>query len=54
MLNDVRRNEAYKEAISANREYFKNKVVLDVGAGTGMMPRCSFNTFDFERLNFKI
>lgn len=36
MLRDVQRNEAYRNAIESNREYFKNKTVLDVGAGTGM------------------
>lgn len=37
MLNDMPRNLAYKNAILANKEFFKDKIVLDVGAGTGIL-----------------
>lgn len=36
MLNDQPRTEAYRHAISANKAMFKDKVVIDVGAGTGL------------------
>lgn len=35
MLSDTQRLNAYKTAIFANTEFWKDKVVLDVGAGTG-------------------
>lgn len=35
MLNDQVRTETYKNAIFSNEALFKDKVVLDVGAGTG-------------------
>ncbi|WP_440994688.1 50S ribosomal protein L11 methyltransferase [Cysteiniphilum litorale] len=35
MLNDTTRNEAYKKAI--NSIDFKNKIVIDIGAGTGIL-----------------
>lgn len=37
MLTDHVRTEAYRTAIVSNRELFKNKTVLDVGAGTGIL-----------------
>uniref|UniRef100_A0A0A9YRK5 type I protein arginine methyltransferase n=1 Tax=Lygus hesperus TaxID=30085 RepID=A0A0A9YRK5_LYGHE len=37
MLTDRRRNLAYKNAIEDNLHEFKDKVVLDVGAGTGFL-----------------
>jgi predicted RNA methylase len=37
MLDDVTRTDAYRDAIVANREAFKDKVVMDVGAGTGIL-----------------
>lgn len=37
MLRDKPRQEAYYEAIMSNAEMFKDKVVLDVGAGTGIL-----------------
>ncbi|KAM8717611.1 hypothetical protein ACLKA7_004328 [Drosophila subpalustris] len=37
MLKDRPRQEAYKNAILKNKELFKDKVVLDVGAGTGIL-----------------
>lgn len=36
MLNDIHRNEAYRKAIITNEEYLKDKIVLDLGAGTGI------------------
>lgn len=35
MLEDKPRTLAYREAILSNKELFKGKTVLDVGAGTG-------------------
>lgn len=37
MLEDTSRNEAYHKAIFDNKEAFKGKIVLDVGAGTGIL-----------------
>jgi predicted RNA methylase len=37
MLKDRPRQEAYKEAIFTNKELFKDKIILDVGAGTGIL-----------------
>ncbi|XP_072391115.1 protein arginine N-methyltransferase 6 isoform X1 [Diabrotica undecimpunctata] len=37
MLEDSARNNAYKEAIFDNKHEFDGKVVLDVGAGTGIL-----------------
>jgi len=37
MLNDDARLRAYKEAITNSMDYIKGKVVLDVGAGTGIL-----------------
>eukprot|EP00914_Ancora_sagittata_P022109 GHVO01043974.1.p1 GENE.GHVO01043974.1~~GHVO01043974.1.p1 ORF type:complete len:318 (+),score=58.81 GHVO01043974.1:37-990(+) len=37
MLMDKPRIEAYQRAIEANKELFKDKVVMDVGAGTGIL-----------------
>ncbi|KAG5867027.1 hypothetical protein JTB14_037114 [Gonioctena quinquepunctata] len=37
MLEDAERNKAYRNAILSNREEFRGKVVLDVGAGTGIL-----------------
>ncbi|XP_057661041.1 uncharacterized protein LOC130896761 [Diorhabda carinulata] len=37
MLEDSARNSAYKEAILNNKHEFMGKVVLDVGAGTGIL-----------------
>lgn len=37
MLNDKSRTLAYRNAILNNPESFKNKTVLDVGAGTGIL-----------------
>jgi protein arginine N-methyltransferase 1 len=36
MLKDTIRIQAYKNAIFSCTEYFKDKVVMDVGAGTGV------------------
>lgn len=35
MLNDQPRTEAYRHAINSSKAMFKDKVVIDVGAGTG-------------------
>ncbi|XP_061394623.1 uncharacterized protein LOC133330168 [Musca vetustissima] len=37
MLRDRPRQEAYKNAIMQNAALFRNKVVMDVGAGTGIL-----------------
>ncbi|XP_030561456.1 probable protein arginine N-methyltransferase 6.1 [Drosophila novamexicana] len=37
MLRDRPRQEAYYNAILKNKELFKDKIVLDVGAGTGIL-----------------
>lgn len=37
MLEDTARVQAYKQAILGNMEYFKDKVVMDVGCGTGIL-----------------
>ena len=37
MLRDKPRTEAYKRAIEINKDVFKDKLVLDVGAGTGIL-----------------
>ena len=42
MLLDKPRTESYQKAILDNREFFKGKIVLDVGAGTGILSLFSF------------
>lgn len=37
MLKDQARNKAYKQAIEDNKDLFEDKIVLDVGAGTGIL-----------------
>lgn len=37
MLKDVVRTKTYQNVIYQNKFLFKNKVVLDVGAGTGIL-----------------
>ena len=37
MIRDRARTEAYQSAITENAHYFKDKVVMDVGAGTGVL-----------------
>lgn len=37
MLEDAPRTQAYKNAIIGNSCYFKDKVVMDVGCGTGVL-----------------
>lgn len=37
MLKDKARNKAYKQAIQDNKDIFEGKVILDVGAGTGIL-----------------
>ncbi|KAL3265706.1 hypothetical protein HHI36_009909 [Cryptolaemus montrouzieri] len=37
MLNDKVRTESYRDAIMQNTDTFKNKLVLDVGCGTGIL-----------------
>ena len=37
MLKDVARTAAYRDAMFQNRSVFKDKVVLDVGCGTGIL-----------------
>lgn len=37
MLRDRPRQTAYRDAIHQNRSQFEGKIVLDVGAGTGIL-----------------
>lgn len=37
MLNDKPRQEAFQKAILSNKEFFNDKIVLDVGSGTGIL-----------------
>ena len=37
MLKDTIRTKAYKNAIMKNEHLFKDKIVLDVGSGTGIL-----------------
>jgi predicted RNA methylase len=37
MLRDETRTHAYHYAIELMKEYFKDKLVMDVGAGTGIL-----------------
>ncbi|CAL4171501.1 unnamed protein product [Meganyctiphanes norvegica] len=37
MVNDVPRTTAYRDAIYKNKHLFKDKIVMDVGAGTGIL-----------------
>ena len=37
MLRDTSRNESYRKAIFQNRSRIKDKVVMDLGSGTGIL-----------------
>ena len=37
MLKDVARTVSYRDAMLQNPQAFKNKIVLDVGCGTGIL-----------------
>jgi protein arginine N-methyltransferase 3 len=37
MLKDFVRTNAYRDFIYENKHIFKNKIVLDIGCGTGIM-----------------
>ncbi len=37
MLSDLPRTESYRDAILKNKHYIQNKVVMDVGAGSGIL-----------------
>jgi len=37
MLKDKVRTEAYQHAIEYNKQDFKDKIVMDIGAGTGIL-----------------
>lgn len=37
MLKDTARTEAYRDFVYENKDIFKNKIVLDVGCGTGIL-----------------
>ena len=37
MLKDTIRTKAYMHAITKNPQLFKDKIVLDVGSGTGIL-----------------
>lgn len=39
MLNDKSRIHSYKNAIFSSKEKFRDKTVMDVGAGTGMLQK---------------
>lgn len=38
MLKDAVRTDAYRDFIYENKHLFENKVVLDIGCGTGLFP----------------
>lgn len=37
MLSDEVRTQAYYDSIVSHRDYFKDKIVMDVGCGTGIL-----------------
>jgi len=37
MLKDAVRTDSYRDAIYLNKDLFKDKVVLDIGCGTGIL-----------------
>lgn len=37
MLKDRVRTDAYRDSIMKNKDLFKDKVVMDVGCGTGIL-----------------
>ena len=37
MIRDKARTDAYKKAIEQNRHLFKDKTILDIGTGTGIL-----------------
>ena len=37
MIKDKIRTESYKNAIDYNADVFKDKIVLDIGCGTGIL-----------------
>ena len=37
MLKDAHRTNTYREAIEGNKNQFKDKIVLDIGCGTGIL-----------------
>ena len=37
MIQDKARTDAYRDAILNNPQYFKDKTVMDIGAGTGIL-----------------
>ena len=37
MIRDKPRTDAYRDAILNNAPYFKDKIVMDIGAGTGIL-----------------
>jgi len=37
MLKDTNRTETYRKAIENNPQDFKDKIVLDIGCGTGIL-----------------
>jgi hypothetical protein len=41
MLKDDVRTRSYRDSIYQNRHLFKDKVVLDVGCGTGILSMCA-------------
>ena len=49
MLKDSVRTKAYKNAIMQNEHLFKDKIVLDVGSGTGILSIFA-GTFIFHTL----
>lgn len=45
MLKDKTRTEFYKNVIFSNKEVFQDKIVMDVGTGTG-----TYTTFPNQKL----
>jgi protein arginine N-methyltransferase 1 len=45
MLKDDVRTRSYRDSIYQNRHLFKDKVVLDVGCGTGILSMCASSFF---------
>jgi len=42
MLRDTKRTEWYRDAILDNEELFKDKIVLDLGAGSGILSMLAY------------
>lgn len=51
MLKDAVRTDAYRDFIYGNKHIFKDKVVLDIGCGTGIFPFTPLHLMDFTHFN---